>query len=312
MKAEEIAWVVAGLFSLAALLISVHLIRQHHVHFTRPVAQSKIVGILWMVPIYAVSSWLGLRFKDAAPTLNMMRDCYEGYALYLFLALMVAYLGGGDERRVVALLETRKPMKTTFPMSLLFGKELPQGEQFLRWAKLGTLQYSVIKPSCAMMALVLSLMGRFKEGDFDPRKGWVWLTIIINASVAVAFYSLVAFYVMLKEPLAPFKPVPKFLCIKAVLFLSFWQGVVVAGLARLHLIHAIGGWSKENVETGIQDLLICTEMAIVATAHTIAFPVGPYVGGAARHSGHILEDHFAHHCAVRDFNEVMPVLLPSR
>lgn len=57
---------------------------------------------------------------------------------------------------------------------------------------------------------------------------------------------------MLKEPLSPFKPVPKFLCIKAVLFLSFWQGVVVAGLARLHLIRAIGTWSKENVETGIQ------------------------------------------------------------
>jgi Organic solute transporter Ostalpha len=57
---------------------------------------------------------------------------------------------------------------------------------------------------------------------------------------------------MLKEPLAPYKPVPKFLCIKAVLFLSFWQGVVVAGLARLHLIHAIGGWSQHNVELGIQ------------------------------------------------------------
>ena len=34
-----------------------------------------------------------------------MRDCYEGYALYLFLALMVAYLGDGDEYKVVELLE---------------------------------------------------------------------------------------------------------------------------------------------------------------------------------------------------------------
>ena len=79
--------------------------------------------------------------QDAAPTLNMLRDCYEGYALYLFLALMVAYLGDGDERRVVMLLEARKPMRTAFPMSLLFGAELPQGALFLRWAKLGTLQY---------------------------------------------------------------------------------------------------------------------------------------------------------------------------
>jgi Organic solute transporter Ostalpha len=71
----------------------------------------------------------------------MARDCYEGYALYLFLALMIAYLGGGDERKVVQLLEAAPTMQTTFPMTLLFGKQLPRGAGFLRWAKLGTLQY---------------------------------------------------------------------------------------------------------------------------------------------------------------------------
>jgi Organic solute transporter Ostalpha len=68
----------------------------------------------------------------------------------------------------------------------------------------------------------------------------------------------VAFYVVLKEPLTPHNPVPKFLCIKAVLFLSFWQGVIIAGLARLHLVHAVGEWTKENVETGIQVLFFPT------------------------------------------------------
>lgn len=62
--------------------------------------QSKIVGILWMVPIYAVDSFVSLRFKEAALYVDMLRDCYEGYALYLFLALMVGYLGDGDEYKV--------------------------------------------------------------------------------------------------------------------------------------------------------------------------------------------------------------------
>lgn len=62
--------------------------------------QSKIVGILWMVPIYAVDSFVSLRFKNAALYVDMLRDCYEGYALYLFLALMVGYLGDGDEYKV--------------------------------------------------------------------------------------------------------------------------------------------------------------------------------------------------------------------
>lgn len=62
--------------------------------------QSKIIGILWMVPIYAIDSFVSLRFKNAALYVDMLRDCYEGYALYLFLALMVGYLGDGDEYKV--------------------------------------------------------------------------------------------------------------------------------------------------------------------------------------------------------------------
>ena len=35
-------------------------------------------------------------------------------------------------------------------------------------------------------------------------------------------YFLVLFYMSVKEELAPIKPVPKFLCIKAIIFFSFW------------------------------------------------------------------------------------------
>lgn len=53
-----------------------------------------------MVPIYAIDSFVSLRFKETALYVDMLRDCYEGYALYLFLALMVGYLGDGDEYKV--------------------------------------------------------------------------------------------------------------------------------------------------------------------------------------------------------------------
>lgn len=61
------------------------------------------------------------------------------------------------------------------------------------------------------------------QGDFSIYGGWLYISFVVNLSVCYAFYCLGMFYYVLKAPLKPFDPVPKFLCIKAVLFLSFWQ-----------------------------------------------------------------------------------------
>ncbi|CAM9206176.1 unnamed protein product, partial [Phaeothamnion confervicola] len=316
MLLSEGVFALAGICSILALSISAVLIWQHQENFTKPVVQAKLVGVLYMVPIYAVDSFLSLRFRGAALYLNLLRDCYEGYALYLFLALLVAYLGDGDEHRVVELLEKCPLRRHSFPFSLFLLGPVPHGRDFLRWAKKGTLQYSVIKPAGALVAILLHPLGRYTEGSFDLTDAWPYLTVVINASVMHAFYCLGMFYVELKGPLAPYDPVPKFLCIKAVLFLSYWQSVVVAGLGKFDWIRAVGSWSREDVETGIQDFLICIEMLVVAVAHTLAFSAAPYMDSSLprRRHGHGVspwESHFAHDSAVRDFNEVMPVLLPS-
>lgn len=74
---------------------------------------------------------------------------------------------------------------------------------------------------------------------------------------------------------------------------------------KLNLIHEMGGWTTDNVEKGIQDLLVCVEMLVIAIAHTTAFSSKPYEDGATRRDGaSLLEAHFAHHSAIRDFNEV--------
>jgi hypothetical protein len=44
-------------------------------------------------------------------------------------------------------------------------------------------------------------------------------------------------------------------------------------------------------------------------AHRYAFPYQPYAGAPSLRTGLLLADHFAHQTALRDFNEVMPVLV---
>jgi len=74
---HPVALAGSGICMVVAVLVSFALIQKHLKHFSKPLVQSKIVGILWMVPIYSVDSWISLNFKDYAPYLDMFRDCYE-------------------------------------------------------------------------------------------------------------------------------------------------------------------------------------------------------------------------------------------
>lgn len=309
-EVQRIVWAVAGVFVAASIVVSALLIRGHLQHFTQPNVQSKIVGILWMVPIYATDSWLSLRFKDAALYLDLMRDSYEGYVIYLFLALLIAYLSQGSKERMVAMVKPLPDLDHPWPVNT-WAKPIQLGPTFLRDCKMATMQFVVVKPTMALVAIVLHLNGLYDPGDFRATRGYLYTSFVVNASITYAFYYLVLFYKALRSPLAPFHPMPKFLCIKAVLFLSFWQSLVLAFLSRFEVLHDVGSWSVENVTTGIQNLLICFEMFGVALAHHRAFPYDLYVHGNAALRTNILADHLAFEDAVRDFNEVMPVVLPT-
>ena len=57
------AWLIAGLFVLLAVPVTVYEVAMHLENFSRPRLQIYVIRILWMVPIYAVDAWLALRFK---------------------------------------------------------------------------------------------------------------------------------------------------------------------------------------------------------------------------------------------------------
>ncbi len=61
------AWFVAGIFVLLALPVSIYEVAMHLEYFSRPTLQIRVIRILWMVPIYALDSWLALRFKARPP-----------------------------------------------------------------------------------------------------------------------------------------------------------------------------------------------------------------------------------------------------
>ncbi len=67
----------------------------------------------------------------------------------------------------------------------------------------------------------------------------------------------------------------KFLIVKAVVFFTWWQSVLVAVLVAVlpaHVIPTVGNLSINNLAKGFQDFLVCIEMFPFAIAYFYAFP----------------------------------------
>jgi len=104
------------------------------------------------------------------------------------------------------------------------------------------------------------------------------MTIILFISVTIAMYALLLFFAVAKKDLAKYSPIPKFLSIKLLIFISFWQSIVVSGLVYVKVIKQTAHWSTDDVATGVQNTLLCGEMLIAAICHIWVYSYEEYVG----------------------------------
>jgi hypothetical protein len=273
---------VAGFFTWTALIITSHQIYQHLRWYSCPSEQRWIVRILFIVPIYSFDSWLSLLFftENVYVYFNSIRDCYEAFVIYSFLSLCYEYLGG--ESNIMAEIRG-KPIKPTNWWTCtccLAGKQYTI--EFLRFCKKATLQFCLIKPIMAALTLILMIMGKYEDGNWSPDQGYIYTTIVYNFSVSLALYGLFLFYTATRDLLHPYSPVLKFLTVKSVIFLSFWQGFLLAVLGATSAIDPVYDSNgnvvigRGTVAAGYQNFLICVEMFFAAIALRFAFSVSAY------------------------------------
>lgn len=71
---------------------------------------------------------------------------------------------------------------------------------------------------------------------------------------------------------------PKFLCVKGILFFSFWQSLLISILVAARAISRLGPYTdSEHISVGLTDTLICLEMPLFAVAHMYAFATRDFV-----------------------------------
>lgn len=131
--------------------------------------------------------------------------------------------------------------------------------------------YFVISEIVNPLLVIVDIGGVYHDAEFDWNYGYIYLLTLINFSVAYAFLVLANFYSVLKHRLEPFEPVGKFLCIKFVIFMTFWQSVLITGMVKFGWISKMGHYDADVVGTACQNYLICVEMMFVSMAFLSAF-----------------------------------------
>ncbi|KAF2180699.1 DUF300-domain-containing protein [Zopfia rhizophila CBS 207.26] len=278
--------ILSATFGLLAVAIALFLILRHATHYSKPWEQKHIIRILFMIPIYATVSFLSYLYYRHAIYFDVLRDCYEAFAIASFFTLMCHYIAPNlhEQKHYFRNIEVKNWIWPLNWMQKCTGGEnkgfLRKPQSGLTWFNIvwiSIFQYCFIRVFFTIVAVTAQAYHRYCESSMDPRFARIWVQVFEGLSVTVAMYCLIQFYVQLKSDLAPYRPFLKVLCIKLVIFFCFWQSLVISFLARE------GGPLKPtekiaapNLRVGIPSMLICVEMSIFATLHLFAFPWKPY------------------------------------
>ncbi|CAF1031725.1 unnamed protein product [Adineta ricciae] len=281
--------IIGGIFALVATGMSLVQIVQHFFHKTHHPSQKRIIRILVVVPVYAITSWVSILYFTSSIYMDLFKSCYEAYVIYCFLLLLTKYLGG--HRGVAEVILNQDVI--FLPLVRCCIKPRPN----IRWVwyfKVGPLQYTLISPICSAIAVILNLAGVYDDGNWNFRRGFPYIAIIINVSQIIALYMLIAFYGNAKEALKPFRPLGKFIVVKLIVFFIFWQTLLMSGLAAVGVLrnttcdpdtnqHCNGsttGFTVEQEKILLSNVLICVEMFGFSIAHHWIFDWKQYADGS--------------------------------
>jgi hypothetical protein len=193
---------IAGTFTLLSCLITLFHMTSHLRKMNQPFVQRKIMAILWMSPVYGLTSFLSLVLPPSGePYLGILKDFYESYVIYQFLSFLIAVLGRGDRHTVVTTLSRHTDhLKPPYRwLHCLFHPRPEESNEAMANAvllecQILAMQFVFFKPATAIVGFVLEAAG--PESNSGESQ-WAYfyspkfvLLMVQNISVFLAFSGL--------------------------------------------------------------------------------------------------------------------------
>lgn len=276
------AWIirVSGWSSFLATSVVLCSIFLHLLNYRKPFQQRLMIRIHLIIPIFALSCYLMLIYPTSWFTkylIEPIREIYEAFVIYTFFSLLIDMLGGA--RNIIISNSGRPP--TPHPGIVLYflpPLDISDPYTFLG-IKRGILQYVWLKPVICFGTLFAEGLGWYNVNDMGMRSLYLWFTILYNFSVSLSLYCLAIFWKILWVDLKPFNPIGKFLCVKLIIFASYWQGVLLAILNVCGVLpknNSLAENGAPNIGVSIQNALLCVELVAFAIGHWLSFSYKPF------------------------------------
>ncbi|CCK69243.1 Hfl1p KNAG_0C01300 [Huiozyma naganishii CBS 8797] len=294
-------WLCYASFAVS-LSLSLYCITQQFLNYRKPNEQRLVIRIQLLVPIFSVTCVIATIHPVWCQLyLDSFREFYEAFVIYTFFSLLTLILGG--ERRIITELALgRKPVPYVVPWHGPI--DLSDPSDFLT-VKRGILQYVWFKPFYCL-GLLICQVWRFENLQF-------WLVILYNMSVTWSLYNLALFWTCLYDVLKKYNPWSKFLCVKLIIFASYWQGIILQILNYAGVLDKYSdGTPGELTGYVFQNGLLSVEMVGFAIFHAVAFPWSPYSiqslpNGARMNLYYALRDCFGGADLLWDFKQTLLV-----
>ncbi|KIX09530.1 uncharacterized protein Z518_00610 [Rhinocladiella mackenziei CBS 650.93] len=294
---HQVGLVIAAIFSLIAVIVSFFLIFMHATHYLKPWEQKHIIRILFMVPVYAAVSFLSYYYYNHSVYFEVIRDCYEAFAIASFFSLLCAYIAP-DLHQQKVYFRTITPKKWIWPMRYFQTCTGGAEKGFLRTPRSGLtwfnviwvsiFQYCFIRVFFTLVAVITQAFDRYCLESLNPAFSHVWVMVFEAIAVTIAMYCLIQFYVQIRADISQHKPLLKITAIKLVIFLSFWQTICISFLTSAGAIKPTDKVQTPDIKVGIPALLLCIEMAIFAVFHVWSFSWKPYTIGSKEYMAEIV------------------------
>eukprot|EP01062_Namystynia_karyoxenos_P081448 TRINITY_DN8966_c0_g1_i1.p1 TRINITY_DN8966_c0_g1~~TRINITY_DN8966_c0_g1_i1.p1 ORF type:complete len:571 (+),score=183.03 TRINITY_DN8966_c0_g1_i1:90-1715(+) len=328
----QVALVIAIYCSTFATVNTAFLVFLHMQAWSVGKHQQRIVRILLMVPVYAIGATVALYFHhDAADYIDLVRDSYEAFVLFNFYELIICYvlspegvppeewprIGLKRRKAVIKALSEHCELRMKHPPPLCMLRPLEVGTKVLAWWDGAVFQFVLLKPACTLVAIIGKACDVYDEdgGLTNYHNLYPPVLIMENLSVTIAFTCIFYLYLLTHDAVPKIAGVTcpnvtsKFVAIKLVVFLCFWQGMAIHMFVKFGWIHRSeeGDWTEDEIATGLQNWLVALEMFFISFLHKSVFSHKPYLYVLRRNQHRGLEASPAHKAAYEaliDFREV--------